>query len=324
VSVVAADFAPVRFSTSDFPERERLARWLEEYGRGLARVDIEPVSSDTPFHAEATVQALGGVRTALCVNSAVRINRTRAQAADDDASIVLLLNLDAKASTSVSQRGRDVVFGMGEAIAVLAHEPSRVLPSAKCLSILLPLPSLATRAGDVEDATMRVLPNGVGPLPLLVSYLKLVQEKADLGMPELRETVTSHIHDLAALALGANRETRELGLSAVAAARLAAALAHIAESFTEPGLTLAAVAHRQGVSPRHLQRLLEKSGRSFTTHVNELRLQRAFALLTKPHARGRRISDIALQAGFSDVSHFNRLFRSHFGDTPSRIRAGRT
>ena len=33
-----------------------------------------------------------------------------------------------------------------------------------------------------------------------------------------------------------------------------------------------------------------------------------------------RICDIALQAGFSDISHFNRLFRSRFGGTPSDVR----
>jgi AraC-like DNA-binding protein len=71
----------------------------------------------------------------------------------------------------------------------------------------------------------------------------------------------------------------------LAAARLAAALSHIAESFIEPELTLAAVARRQGVSPRYLQRLLEASGRSCIAHVSELRLQRAFALLTKALAR---------------------------------------
>jgi AraC-like DNA-binding protein len=96
----------------------------------------------------------------------------------------------------------------------------------------------------------------------------------------------------------------------------------VAESFTEPGLTLAAVAQRQGVTPRYLQRLLERSGTSFSTHVNELRLQRAFALLTEPHANTRRIADIALQAGFSDISHFNRLFRARFGDTPTGVRGG--
>jgi transcriptional regulator GlxA family with amidase domain len=60
---------------------------------------------------------------------------------------------------------------------------------------------------------------------------------------------------------------------------------------------------------------------SITARVNELRLQRAFAVLSKAHSRGRPISDIAWQAGFSDISHFNRLFRSRFGDTPSGIRA---
>jgi AraC-like DNA-binding protein len=79
------------------------------------------------------------------------------------------------------------------------------------------------------------------------------------------------------------------------------------------------VARSQGISPRYLQRLLEESGSSFTARVTELRLQRAFALLGDTGLR--RISDIALDAGFSDISHFNRLFRARFGDTPSAVRA---
>jgi AraC-like DNA-binding protein len=315
---VAADFAPVRFSTADFPERERLTRWREAFGRGMARLDIEPLSSDIPFHAEAIVQALPGVRTACCTNPAARLIRTQALAADGDASIVLLFNLD-EASASVAQRGKGVVFGRGDAIPVLVHEPSILTSSTKCLGIMLPLAALAKRVDNVEDAAMRVIPNGVEPLLLLASYLKLVQEKSTLGMAELRQTVVSHIHDLAALALGANRETRESGLSAIAAARLAAALRDIAKSFAVPGLTLEAIARRQGISPRYLQRLLEMSGTSFRVRVNELRLQRAFALLSTGPDR-RRIADIAMEAGFSDVTHFNRLFRARFGETPSGVR----
>jgi len=109
-------------------------------------------------------------------------------------------------------------------------------------------------------------------------------------------------------------------LSAVAAARLNAALDYIAKSYDEPGLTIAAVASSQGISSRYLQRLIETSGVSFAARVNELRLQKTFTLLAETRDSARRISDIALQAGFSDVSHFNRLFRSRFGDTPSGVR----
>jgi len=45
-----------------------------------------------------------------------------------------------------------------------------------------------------------------------------------------------------------------------------------------------------------------------------------FALLTNEQHGKRRISDIALEAGFSDISHFNRLFRARFGDTPRGVR----
>jgi AraC-like DNA-binding protein len=80
------------------------------------------------------------------------------------------------------------------------------------------------------------------------------------------------------------------------------------------------VAQSLQISPRYVQRLLETSGRSFTAHVIELRLKYALMLLTA-HCGKDRISDIGLRAGFSDISHFNRLFRTRFGDTPKGVRA---
>jgi AraC-like DNA-binding protein len=111
-------------------------------------------------------------------------------------------------------------------------------------------------------------------------------------------------------------------LSVAARARLRAALNHIAMHFHDPGLTVTTVARRQGVSARYIQRLIEAAGTSFTAYINELRLQQAFELLTAPRTGTHRITDIALQVGFSDISHFNRLFRSRFGKTPKAVRAG--
>jgi AraC-like DNA-binding protein len=316
----SADFAPVRFSTDDLPERERLTRWREEFGRGMVYVDIEPLSPDRPFYADVTLQALPGVHMGNSKGSAARMTRTRALVGEGGGGLIgLVANLGPKAS--VIQRGRDDTLGVGDAYPMVTDEAA-ILTSTHHIGILMPRATLAARVSNLDGAVMRVIPRETEPLRLLLSYISLVQKEAALTTPELRSTAVGHIHDLAALTLGANRDTRANGVSAVAAARLAAALADIDKRFGDPGLTVDAVARRQGVSPRYLQRLLEASGTSFTARVTELRLQRAFSLLTRA-SRDRRISDIAMEAGFSDVSNFNRLFRARFGDTPSGVRAQR-
>jgi AraC-like DNA-binding protein len=317
---VATDFAPIRFSTKDLPERERLPHWREELGRHFVRMDIEPLPSQLPFHAEAVLQALPGVRTVSCAGSAARLTRTRAMAAESDGSIGLVVNLGPKAT--VSQRGREVTLEAGDAFPMLTDEVV-ALTGTHYLGFLLPWNTLAARVSDLEGALTRMIPRAVEPLRLLVSYLSVVQKDGPPVTPELRQSVVRHMHELAALAIGANRDIEAVGLNAAAAARLAVAMADIAEGFTDPELTVEAVAGRQGVTPRYLQWLLKASGTSFTARMNELRLQRAFTVLTEAHAGRRRICDIAMDAGFSDVTHFNRLFRARFGESPRGIRAQR-
>ena len=136
-----------------------------------------------------------------------------------------------------------------------------------------------------------------------------------------RSIIRRHIVDLIVLAATTRCSVGERSASAVVATRLAAALDYIASHFSDPGLSLAKVAQCLSISSRYLQRLFESSGTSFTTHVTELRLKHAFMLLTAEDLIDVRICDIALQAGFSDISHFNRLFRSRFGDAPKGVRA---
>jgi AraC-like DNA-binding protein len=315
--VEAAGFAPLRFSTREIPERERILRWREEFGQSMLHVDIRPLS-EVPFQAEAILRPLTGLRMLSLRGSPMHLQRTRTNLADSDESIGMIVNF---ATSKISQCGRDVVLGPGEAVALLHAEPAAVtFASGSHLALVLPRDALASRVKDIDSATMRLIPRHSEELRLLVSYLRLALEKAVLATPELREAVVTHVHDLVALSLGEPAPVGESSASAVVAARLAAALDRITSSFQDPELSLATVACDLRISPRYLQRLLETSGTSFTACVNELRLQRAFALLTEARDGERRISDVALKVGFSDISHFNRLFRSRFGDTPRGVR----
>jgi AraC-like DNA-binding protein len=101
---------------------------------------------------------------------------------------------------------------------------------------------------------------------------------------------------------------------------LASILRTIESQSDNPNLSATVVAALLGVTPRYVHLLLEETGKSFTYHVLERRLQRAVALLRDPQWCDRKIAEIAAESGFTDLSYFNRAFRRRFGTTPSDIR----
>lgn len=102
--------------------------------------------------------------------------------------------------------------------------------------------------------------------------------------------------------------------------RRAAILREIEKRISDPGLSAIAVASLLGITVRYVHLLLEETGARFSHHVLDRRLEKAAALLRDPQWRDRLIIEIAAEAGFSDISHFNRAFRRKFRATPSLIR----
>jgi len=59
------------------------------------------------------------------------------------------------------------------------------------------------------------------------------------------------------------------------------------------------------------------TGKTFTKFVNEYRLVHAAKLL---HEKQITITDICYESGFSNFSHFNKLFKEFTGKTPGKYR----
>ena len=125
--------------------------------------------------------------------------------------------------------------------------------------------------------------------------------------------------DLAALGLGARGDLAlQAQRGALRAVRLKAVLMILEKRFTEPDFSAQKLAAAAGLSERYVNELLFKAGASFTLRLNELRLRKAAELLARD--ADRRISDIAFDCGFNDLSYFNRCFRRRFGLTPTAAR----
>jgi len=78
------------------------------------------------------------------------------------------------------------------------------------------------------------------------------------------------------------------------------------------------VARVAGVSPSHFSKLMkERMGKSFSQLLSQMRVSRARQLLVEDE---KNLSEIALDCGFCDQSHMNKVFRAATGVSPGEFR----
>ena len=97
-------------------------------------------------------------------------------------------------------------------------------------------------------------------------------------------------------------------------------LADIAANCRQQDYGVAQVAQRYKLNVRTLQKMFQKQGTTLREHITAARLKYAGAALLDPVNAGKKVSDIAFEAGFNDIATFNRLFRRTFGRAPSAFR----
>jgi AraC-like DNA-binding protein len=314
------DIRILRFSTDELPERDRLPMMREVHGRLTARVDIEPAPG-APLHYRVIARALPGLTVSMLSESPLTIRRTRALLADGNDDVVFAV--PPTAANMLSHRGQEL-SPIGDAVLLSTADVLRIdVPSGpQGPMVTLSRQRLAPLVPGLEDAFMRPVPRDTEALRLLTRYLRLFDDELSLATPELRSLAVNHVYDLVALALGPTREAAAIANGrGLRAARLNAIKTEILNSLNSHKLSLAGLAARQGVTPRHVQMLFESDGTTFSRFLLDQRLARAHRMLGNPLLAAQTITAIAYEAGFGDLSHFNRAFRRRYGETPSDVRA---
>jgi AraC-like DNA-binding protein len=120
---------------------------------------------------------------------------------------------------------------------------------------------------------------------------------------------------------GIHYDVAEPAYDGVPAGRLLAIKQDIAGLLDRADLSVAALAARHACTPRFIQRLFASAGTTFTEYVLAQRLARARAILVDPRRAGEKVSTVAYDCGFGNVSYFNRAFRRRYGAAPSETRA---
>ena len=307
------------FSTDRYRPPERLDAFHDEFARRVILLDRVWLEDDRPFNGEIELRNIGSLTYARLACSPARFERVRSVDKDD----AVMLTVQTKGRFKLQRANME--WDSREDFASLVTDTAPVLGAFGgeaahiWISETLLAPHLA-HGGIANPARIR---KHTSLAQLLGSYLQ-----AYLALPvttdaAIGETVGRHVVELVALALGASSEAKHaIQSSGLRAARRQVILDEINKSFLVPGLSSESVAASVGISERYLRALLDDIGTTFSDVVLEHRLERAHDLLTNPRRRSELITDIAYEAGFSDLSYFNRAFRRRYGATPRDVRAG--
>jgi len=310
----------LRWSTEMLPERARYSAFREEFARQNLALDVIDHSGGRP-RIDVTYLPLGAVGVCGLVATPAEFIRHKHHL--KNSSDQFGLNLVETGPVQFANAGQERVYDAGSACLTDRGRPLRAFSPRGGIVRYVTVQAGALRAlvAHPEDLLGRVVRPGPA-LSLLDGYLRSLTSLEEPPSSELASTIGVHLLDLVAATLGPTVEAANIVTDrGVKAARLRAILAEVARRFSDPNFDLDNVAGALGLSRRYVQKLLEGTGKSFTEHLTGRRLEHAFAMLTDPQHLHLAIIDIAFAVGFSDVSHFNRMFRRRFGETPSGVRA---
>lgn len=312
------------FSTEGLPKQDRFEIYREQVVRKLFHWDVSrPAGSDCEFGVRVG-PSFGPFQNAICEATPVSFNRGEKELGGGTDGFMLVVNRSG--SYRVSHAGRDAELDVGAATLVDHSRPVSIhLPEKGACSVMfLDRAALKPLLAQPEAVIGKSISANEPALRLLVNYAAAASDLDLTSRPDLSRTFGIHAVDLVAAAVGACGDALELIANrGMKAGRISAIKAEIIAGASDASLTSGMVAARIGVSERYLRRVLEETGQTFSEHLLESRLQVARRALGDPRQVGKRVSDIAYEAGFGDLSYFNRSFRRRFGDTPTGFRKTR-
>jgi len=287
----------------------------------VVRMEATPIGDAKPRLAVRAC-SVPGLSIGAFTGTPARIHRTKALAQDCQDDIIICIEQRAALRIeSVHAGGRD--FSAGDAHVWRSDTPITCDVGGAFSALMISLPGQLAQAVGGFDGVLRAggIAASVPELRLLATYARAALDELPLMSMEARRLCVSHINDLALAAFCAVADDGAIRHSSgIRAARLAAIKSDIRAHLTEPDLTVSWITRRHRISARYLRDLFAAEETSFTAFLTDQRLVLARRYLGDPRRARLSIAEIAYEAGFGDISWFNRAFRRRFGTTPSEAR----
>src|SRR5258708_24940554 len=196
--------------------------------------DLPP---DIPFNIDMVLRALPDFGLASGTCSAMDCLRTAQMIESDD----LILTVALSGGGALHVRDREIPIGGGMAALTRTTDVSRcaIHSTSEFVNFRFPFDKIAPMIADLDAAAMRPIPADTEALRLLVHYAGALKNEDMLATPEIQSLISSHLQDLAVLAIGATRDAQTIASHrGIPPARLRAIQADVGRNFADRDLSI--------------------------------------------------------------------------------------
>ena len=302
-------------STASVPEKHRFESWRQAVCKMIHTVDVQPEVES--FSASMTARRHGQLGCANFWSNAHTVRKSADRFSDAGVGTYLVS----------CQIDGDALLEQGDFRARLRPGSVAIVDARRAMEVHfptdvhrlvanLPIELMERRLPFLARAHTTVLqPDGVLSQMLFRYFEELSSEALEL-QPLDFDLLAENICNLLAIL------TLKDGKCAPNSSELLkeSVLRLVRQSFSNSDFSLEIAANKLCISKRKLQRVFQELESSFTEHLNEERLQAVDKVLRERSELA--ISQVAYQCGFSDISHFNHLYRRRFGLSPTERRNG--
>lgn len=291
-----------------------LDSWVSQVRSDFLMVNCNPLQND--FSSEMSRLSLGDFFISTVTSSAIRYTRDQASIRRDpreETQLTLLLDGELR----VRQKDRLSVLSAGEMVLYESTAPFELEWNNpyRAITVKIPTSLLAASVPMVTELTATKIAGSNGRGALIKSMLGTLSSLVETTSESDLVGIESPFLDLLSVTLNADVLGQSVG--GQCNKKLVEIQNWLLKRLDDSDLDVVTIAQQNAVSVRTLNRLFAGQGTTVKKWLLQKRLEYSYRLLTVGGMH--RVTDVALNAGFKDLSHFSRVFVQAFGLSPKAL-----